>query len=134
LTHNHTFDIFGGGKSKFLSFNLNVLVDALEPLGFNVIQAGSGREALIKAAQCHPGLILLDLLMPGIDGLEVLQHIRRNEDLTNVQIIGVSAATVGEKQLAAFTAACSDLIEKPISVERLLEKIGEYLGISWVAG
>jgi signal transduction histidine kinase len=116
------------------STNLNVLVDALEPLGFNVIQAGSGREALIKAAQCHPDLILLDLLMPGIDGLEVLQHIRRNEDLTNVQIVGVSAAAVGEKQLAAFTAACNDLSEKPISVEGLLEKIGEHLGISWVAG
>jgi CheY-like chemotaxis protein len=79
-------------------------------------------------------LILLDLLLPSIDGLEVLQHIRRNEDLTNVQIIGISAATVGEKQLAAFTAACNDLIEKPISIERLLEKIGEHLGISWVAG
>jgi DNA-binding response OmpR family regulator len=116
------------------STHLNLLVHALEPLGFDIVQAGSGREALIKAAQFQPDLILLDLLMPGIDGLEVLQHIRRNEDLTNVQIIGVSAAAVGEKQLAAFTAACDDFIEKPVSIERLMEKIGEHLGIKWVAG
>jgi CheY-like chemotaxis protein len=116
------------------STNLNILVDALEPLGFDIVQAGSGREALIKAAQCHPDLILLDLLMAGIDGLEVLQHIRRSEDLMKVQIIGVSAATVDEKQLAAFAAACDDLIEKPISIEGLLEILGEHFGITWIAG
>ncbi|MGD9369498.1 MAG: response regulator [Desulfobacteraceae bacterium] len=116
------------------STHLNLLVDALELQGFDIVQAGSGREALIKAAQCHPDLILMDLLMPGMDGLEVLQHIRRNEDLTKVQIIGVSAAAVGEKQLAAFTAACDDFIEKPVSIEELLEKIEEYLEIKWIAG
>lgn len=113
---------------------LNLLVDALALQGFDIVQVSSGREALIKAAQFHPDLILLDLLMPGMDGLEVLQHIRRNEDLTKVQIIGVSAAAVGEKQLAAFTAACDDFIEKPASIEGLLEKIGEHLEIKWVAG
>ncbi len=114
---------------------LNSLLAALEPLEFDIAEADSGREALIMAAQLRPDLILLDLLMPGMDAVEVLQHIRRNEDLAQVQIIGISAEAVDEKRLAAFTAACDELIEKPVSIEKFLEKIGEHLGIiKWVGG
>jgi DNA-binding response OmpR family regulator len=118
------------GKSSYF----NGLADVLEALGFDIARAGSGREALITAAQFHPDLILLDLMMPDIDGLEVLQKIRCNENLVKVQIMGVSAATLGENELAAFAAACNDLTQKPISMERLLEIMGEHLVITWIAG
>jgi DNA-binding response OmpR family regulator len=115
------------------SSHLYLLREAMEPLGFDVARAGSGREALVTAAQFHPDVILLDLMMPGIDSLELLQHIRTNEDLEKVQILAVSAATFGKKQLAAFTAACNDVTEKPISIEKLLEIMGEHLVITWVS-
>jgi DNA-binding response OmpR family regulator len=64
-----------------------------------------------------------------MDGLEVLQHIRRNEDLAQVKIIGVSAAVDDKEQMAAFTAACDDVIQKPVDIESLLTKIEEHLAI-----
>lgn len=69
-----------------------------------------------------------------MDGIEVVQHIRRNDDLAQVKIIGVSTAAVDENQLAEFTAACDDFIEKSVIIEGLFKKIEEHLGIKWVAG
>jgi CheY-like chemotaxis protein len=114
--------------------NLNFLVDALKPLGFDIVQAGSGQEALEKASQTHPDLILLDLLMPGMDGIEVVRHIHRNEDLAQVKIIGVSTAAVDENRLAEFTATCDDFIGKPIRIEGLMKKVEQHLGIKCIEG
>jgi CheY-like chemotaxis protein len=77
-------------------------------------------------------LILLDLLMPGMDGIEVVRHIHRNEDLAQVKIIGVSTAAVDENRLAEFTATCDDFIGKPIRIEGLMKKVEQHLGIKCV--
>jgi signal transduction histidine kinase len=114
--------------------NLNFLVDALKPLGFDIAQAGSGQEALDEASQTHPDLILLDLLMPDMDGIEVVKRIRRSQDLAQVQIIGVSTAAVDEHRLAEFTAACDDFIAKPVRIEGLLKKVEGHLGVKCVEG
>ncbi len=114
--------------------NLNFFVDALKPMDFDIAQAGSGQEALDKAAQTYPDLILLDLLMPDMNGIEVVRHIRRNKDLAQVKIIGVSTAAVDEHRLAEFTAACDDFIAKPVRILGLLKIIEEHLGVKCVEG
>lgn len=112
--------------------NLNFLVNALEFMGFDISQTDNGWDAVEKAAQSTPDLILLDLLMPDADGNEVLKQIRLNDDLTQVKIIGISATGVGEERLAKFIAACDDFIEKPVKIDDLLKKIERQLEIQWV--
>lgn len=108
--------------------NLNLLVHALASLGFDITRADSGKEALKSACQKTPDLILLDFFMPGMDGDEVLAKIRGNVDMTKVKVIGVSAAADNDQRVKAFTAACDDYLEKPISIRKLLEKIEQQLG------
>lgn len=114
------------------STNLNLLVDALEPLGFDIATAVNGKEALLKATEAQPDLILLDLLIPDMDGMEVLQHIQKNKNLSQVKIIGISAAADNEERVEHFAGACDDFIEKPVNMEGLLEIITKHLRIEWI--
>jgi signal transduction histidine kinase/DNA-binding NarL/FixJ family response regulator len=112
--------------------NLSMLVSTLEPLGFAIETADSGEEAIHKAAATHPDLILLDLLMPEMDGDEVLRRIRRTEGLEHVKVIGVSAAIADKERAGQFAAACDDFMAKPVEIGELLEKLKAQLHIEWI--
>jgi DNA-binding response OmpR family regulator len=109
--------------------NLNLLVHALAPLGFDITKAVCGKDALTSAHQKSPDLILLDFYMPGMDGDEVLANIRSNVDMPQVKVIGVSAADNNDARVMAFAAACDDYLEKPVSIDKLLKKIEQHIGI-----
>lgn len=111
--------------------NTSMLVSLLEPLGFDLSTAQNGKEAALRAADHHPHLVLLDLVMPELDGLEAAKLIRRNPDLTQTRIIGASATTTSNTHKEAFVNICDDFVVKPIRINLLLEKIGQQLGIEW---
>ena len=112
--------------------NLSMLVSMLEPLGFEIITAETGQEALRKIQEYGPDLMLLDLLMPGMDGDKALQQIRDNPELKDIRVIGVSAAVADRERVEAFAAHCDDFLSKPVEFGALLEKIKEQLGIEWI--
>jgi signal transduction histidine kinase/CheY-like chemotaxis protein len=112
--------------------NLAMLVSTLEPLGFEIETADSGEEALSKAAAIPPDLILLDLLMSGMDGDEVLRRIRRTEGLEHVNVIGVSAAIADKARTERFAAACDGFLAKPVDMKELQEQLKEHLWIGWI--
>ena len=109
------------------SANLDLLVHALKPLGYIIAKARSGSEALVKASQTSPDLVLLDLLMPVMDGAEVLANLRCTPSLSDVKVIGISAAVDNERRLATFVEACDDFIEKPVDIEKLRELVRKHL-------
>lgn len=111
--------------------NASMLVALLEPLGFELSTADNGREAVRQAVRQQPDLVLLDLVMPVMDGLEALQEIRRLPELDGTRIIGTSATVSERARKDQFAAACDDFMAKPIGFELLLEKIGKLLGIGW---
>ena len=111
--------------------NASMLVALLEPLGFELATAERGREALRQALELPPDLVLLDLVMPGMDGLETAQEMRRLRELDGTRIIGTSATVSSSERKDAFEAVCDDFLAKPIGLEMLLEKIGRHLGIAW---
>lgn len=111
--------------------NLSMLVALLEPLGFELSTADNGREAVLQAVKQQPDLVLLDLVMPEKDGLEVAQEMRRLDELHGTRIIGTSATVSDSARKDAFAAVCDDFLVKPIRHELLLEKIGKHLGIVW---
>lgn len=112
--------------------NRSVMVNLLTPLGFEVIEASNGKEGLDKARQKHPDLIITDLVMPIMDGFEFSRHIRKIPEFHSIPIIAASASVFGKDQQHSLDAGCNEFIGKPIHAEELLEKIKEYLGLTWI--
>ncbi len=114
--------------------NAAMLVWLLEPLGFAVVTAGTGEEALRRAQEHQPDLVLLDLVMPGMDGLETVQMMRRHPELDQTRIIGLSATVTKSDSKAAFIEACNAFLEKPCNIDDLLDVLEKQLDLVWVRG
>jgi len=112
--------------------NRTMLGELLASLGFGVDMASDGHDALARAEAASPDLILLDIVMPGPDGLEVTRRLRGLPQLAGVPIILVSASSSGFEQSRCREVGASAFLAKPIDVDRLLAKVGELLEIVWV--
>jgi DNA-binding response OmpR family regulator/DNA-binding CsgD family transcriptional regulator len=107
--------------------NLAVLHDALDESGYLVLVATNGDSALQSVAKHLPDVILLDAVMPGIDGFEVCRRLRDN-DLTNaIPIIFMTGLTESEHVVAAFAAGGTDYVTKPIKPSELLARIAAHV-------
>ncbi len=111
--------------------NAALLADLLTPLGFEVQTAASGREALAAAIASPPDLVLLDLVMPEMDGLEVLREMRRHPELDGTRITGVSATVTDGERKRLFVEACDAFVGKPVQIGELLQTIGNLLHLEW---
>jgi signal transduction histidine kinase len=105
--------------------------DILEPIGFAIKEAVNGMDAVRKAYSFVPDLILMDLVMPVMQGIEATQKIRSIPTLKYTKIIAVSANISHEMQQQCFKTGCDDYITKPVQVDELLELIQEHLNLSW---
>lgn len=111
--------------------NRFVAVKLLRPLGFDVIQAESGIEALKMLVSEKPNLILMDLVMPIMDGFESTRKIRETKGFGSVPIIALSASVFDETKEQSRAAGCDDFITKPFETGTVLEKIAEHLSVIW---
>ncbi len=95
--------------------------------GYKVMTAGSGEEALELLRTFHPALILADIQLPGIDGLELTRRIRRNEATRDITVVALTASAMkGDEQLAV-DAGCDGYITKPIDTRTLGARIRGHL-------
>lgn len=111
--------------------NAVLLSDILVPLGFEIQTAGSGREALRLALESPPDLVLLDLVMPGLDGVETATELRHHAQLGAMPIVGISATVTDNERKQAFSDACDAFLGKPVQLDQLLQTIGQLLGLEW---
>jgi CheY-like chemotaxis protein len=107
-------------------------MQSLSELGFDVAQASNGQEGLEQAARLRPDLILMDVMMPVMDGLEAIRQIRARPELAHLPVIAVSASTSAEDEARSLAAGASAFIAKPIHIDAMLQVIGEHLGLTWV--
>jgi DNA-binding response OmpR family regulator len=106
---------------------VELLKDRLEFEGFVVETAHTGEDALIKARQFEPGVILLDVMMPEMDGLEVLTRLKKADATKNIPVIMLTAKS-GFADMDKATALGADSYEvKPYNPERLLKKISKHI-------
>jgi len=112
--------------------NRSVLVNLLAPLGFKVSEATNGREGLAKANELRPDLILMDLVMPVMDGFEATRRIRRSAQLKDVVVIALSASAFEHDRQGSMEAGCNDFLPKPVRAGELYEKLQAHLGLEWV--
>lgn len=101
----------------------------LENSGHQVITATSGQEALDRLTQERPQAVLLDLYMPGMDGIEVCRRIRGQKPFKDLPIIMVTAAGKEEEIRRCLEAGCDDYVTKPVNKKDLLEKLHQVLGL-----
>jgi CheY-like chemotaxis protein len=128
---------FKGNKRKILVVddkgqNRAVLRTFLIPLGFELIEAVNGREALDTAKEQRPDLILMDLVMPVMDGFEATRRIRQISELKDVIIIGISASAFEATKQESRAAGCHDFLVKPVQLDELLECLCQHLKLEWV--
>ena len=105
----------------------NVIKDALEIIGLEVLLAHNAMDALNLFQQVTPDLILLDVMMPEVDGLSLLRWLREHSEQGSIPIHVVSAKAQPEDQKAAIEAGADGFLAKPFSVEELRKVIGLYL-------
>jgi two-component system sensor histidine kinase ChiS len=112
--------------------NRALIIDMLAPLGFDIVEAVNGHDALDKAQTCHPDLLLIDLVMPVLDGFEVIRRIRQlPAPINEVVIISISASVFQETQQESTAAGANDFLGKPVHLEELLEKFQTHLNLEW---
>ena len=107
--------------------NMKLFHDLLEAHGYNTLEARTGPEAIELAEEYRPDLILMDIQLPEVSGLEVTQKIKNNKELIDIPIIAVTAFAMKGDEERIRQGGCEDYIAKPISVLTFLEKVKRYL-------
>lgn len=103
-----------------IPINLLLVQKMLARYNFTLRTAVNGQQALDEVAKQKPDLILLDLMMPEIDGFEVIRRLKENPDTADINIVILSALNSNEDIVKGFSLGANDFIMKPIIMERLL--------------
>jgi CheY-like chemotaxis protein len=99
----------------------------LRSSGYEIVEAENGADAMQKAASAQPHVILLDLVLPDINGIDVARSIKRNQRSAHIPIIGCSAFSIGEEREDSLAAGMVDYLRKPISSQVLKAKIEKFI-------
>jgi signal transduction histidine kinase len=114
--------------------NRKILCDLLEPLGFVLAEARTGRNCVEMARDWTPDLILMDLRMPDLDGLDATRALRALPAFRKTPIVAVTAAAFAEDRAQALTAGCDAHLAKPVFLDGLIETLGALLPLEWLHG
>jgi CheY-like chemotaxis protein len=112
--------------------NRSVITHLLSPLGFEVAEAMNGQEGWLKICQFQPDLIITDLLMPKIDGFQLIKRIRESEAFKHLVIIVSSASVFETDQHRSLEIGGDDFIPKPLQARDLLQKLQKHLHLEWL--
>lgn len=130
---------FKGNKRKLMivddnKVNRTLLRAMLKPLGFEIIEAINGQDCLQKVVECYPDLILIDLVMPEMDGLETTRRMLALPQLQDKDIVAIalSASVYPQIQQESLAAGCRGFLAKPVESQQLLDAIALHLNLEWI--
>ena len=104
-----------------------LLKSGLEGLGYTVLEASNGQEAVDIADRERPDLILMDLDLPILDGIAATQRIRQQQHMEGVPIVAVTAYPMSYSRVKAFAKGCDEYMAKPIDMSELARLVNRYL-------
>ena len=107
--------------------NIYMLSRRLRREGYEVDVARTGGEGVTMAREAHPDLIIMDLVLPEMDGFAAARQLRSSDDTCHIPIIALSASVLPEDQQRAIDAGCDDFETKPVDFPRLLMKMEQLL-------
>ena len=121
----------GAGKTVLVvednELNMKLFHDLLEAHGYNILQTKDGMDALRIAREHVPDLILMDIQLPEVSGLEVTKWIKEDENLKSIPVIAVTAFAMKGDEEKIRDGGCEAYIAKPISVTNFLETVQRFL-------
>src|SRR5215475_1180094 len=123
-----------GGQRKTVlivednELNMKLFNDLLDAHGYHTLQARSGIEALKIARERRPDLILMDIQLPEVSGLEVTRWLKDDEELREIPVVAVTAFAMKGDEQRIRQGGCEAYLSKPISVGTFLETVRRYLG------
>lgn len=106
--------------------NRRLVRRTLERRGYSVVEAVDGPSGLEMAQDLVPPLVLLDIGLPGMDGIEVVTHIKSDEKLREIPVIALTASAMRGDREKFLEAGCDDYLSKPIDVFELLNKVNQH--------
>ncbi|MEH2449387.1 MAG: ATP-binding protein [Nostoc sp.] len=112
--------------------NRSVIVNLLEPVGFTVVEASQGEEGWEQALTHKPDLIITDLVMPILNGFELINRLRESEQFKEIAIIASSASVFAIDQHKSIDVGANVFLPKPVEAETLLEMLRQFLQIEWI--
>ncbi len=112
--------------------NRSVVNNLLSPIGFDVFEAMNGEEGWQKICEIQPDLVITDLLMPKLDGFELLKRVRSSELFQELIVIVSSASVFEADQYRSLDAGGNAFLPKPLQASELLEKVQQHLHLEWV--
>ncbi|MDX1582702.1 MAG: response regulator [Thermoanaerobaculia bacterium] len=107
--------------------NMQLVEYLLEEAGYEILKATSGEEALEVTSKTSPSLVLMDIHLPGMDGLSVAREMKQNEKTRRVPILALTAHAMRGDKDRFLEAGCDGYISKPIDVKTFIPSIEEYL-------
>lgn len=128
---------YEGARRKILivedsAGNRAMLAELLSEMGFDLYEAADGEQAVEQAQTWQPDLVVMDLVMPEVSGMEAICRIKRIAGMAHVPIIAVSSSANQSELEASLGAGACAFIVKPLDRRKLLEKIGECLALRWI--
>ena len=103
--------------------NVEILCAFLESKGYNVASAPDGKSALAKLEEVAPSLVLLDVMMPGMDGWQVCRTIKQHPDFGSTRVVMVTAKGGFEDKFEGMRSGADDYIVKPVDLQELAKKV-----------
>lgn len=107
--------------------NMELATDLLEVAGFEVLPAWTAEDGLALANKEKPDLILMDIGLPGMDGLEAIRRLKQNTATASIPVVTVSASVMSGDEAKAFAAGCSGFISRPIDTRKFAQIVAGYL-------
>ncbi|MDB6039543.1 MAG: two component system response regulator, modulated diguanylate cyclase [Verrucomicrobiales bacterium] len=107
--------------------NLELVTDLLEASGFNVRPAVTAEEGLRLARECLPDVVLMDISLPGMDGLRATEILRADPLMQNLTVIGVTAHAMKGDEEAALRAGCDGYLTKPINTRTFATTVAQIM-------
>jgi two-component system, cell cycle response regulator DivK len=107
--------------------NMKLVRDILRHAGHETLEAATGGEGVRLALEKHPDLVLMDIQLPDIDGIEALRRIREVKELDAVPVIAVSASVMPDDQHKIVTSGFDAFVTKPINLKQFLETVKRFL-------
>ncbi len=108
--------------------NMRIMNDTLASAGYQVIKAVTGIEGVAMAESHQPDLILMDVMLPGLDGYEATRRIKDKAALRHIPVIAVTSYALDGEEGRAEEAGCDAYFSKPVSPRTLLAKVREFIG------
>lgn len=107
--------------------NLKLFTDILEANGFEVFQNKDGRNVIEDCKEISPNVIIMDIQLPNISGMDIIEELKIDPDLKNIPVIAVTAFAMEDDKNNILSTGCEDYISKPISINIFLEVIKKYV-------